>query len=200
MITLDELKSWLMQQPRPAFARITTADGAVHDVQCTGTTWPKITETVAALQPELLQAMTADGKLLRALRPADRSEDWGERPAAERNPPLANIPITAADPETQRFALVAQLIAEAYRHSNENAFSRLAQIVDSLVSRSGDVERAREQMYRAHVKQLEEQIKSLGAEPQEGGDLLQTMLGQFLGGMAASSAPIPPHVNGKGKA
>lgn len=182
--------------------RVSTADGAMHEVACTGTTWPKITETVAALQPELLQAMSADGKLLRALRPADRSDDWGERPPEQRNPPLTNIPITAADPETQRFALIAQLIAEAYRHSNENAFSRLAQIVDSLVSRSGDVERAREQMYRAHVKQLEEQIKALGAEPQDGGDLLQTMLGQFIGGMSAAAAPAaaPPHINGKGKA
>ncbi len=208
-MTQEELKAWCMAHPRPAMIRVTSADGAVHEVLCTGTTWPKITETIAALMPELLEAMSGEKQLIRALRPAQRSEDWGDdsAPQPSKVPPLAHIPITASDPETQRFALVAQLVADAYRHSNDVAFSRLAQIVDSLVARSTDVERAREQMYRAHVRQLEDQLKALGQNPTDSTDLLGAMMSQFLAGAQmhgtpAPAPPPPPPPNGvhKGKA
>ncbi len=183
-----------MQQPRPHLVRVTSIDGSMHEVACGQTPWTRVVETLAALQPELLQAMTADGKLLRAIRPADHSEDWtaesgDPKPSGAR---VEHIPIVAADPETQRFALVAQLLANAYKHANEIAFNRLVQLVDSQNQRSNDVEKARETLYKAHVKQLEDQIRAAGQEPQGEGELLGAMLSQFMGGMQMQQPPPPP--------
>jgi hypothetical protein len=202
-MNVTKLKAWLMQQPRPAFVRVTSMDGQVNEVSCTTSTWPKTSETIAALQPELLQAFNVEKQMLRAVRPNDdASDDWQEDdsdPEGPRVPPLRDVPITASDPETQRFALVAQLIAQAYQHSNSVAFDRLAQIAEGLMARSEAVERMRDQVYRTHIKQLEEQIKALGQEPEQ--DAMGQMLGNFLGGMglgnqASAPAPAAPTPNG----
>ena len=201
-----KLKQWLMAQPRPHHVQVTSVDGAVHEVSCVGATWPKITETVAALSPEMIQAYTNDNKLIRAVRPLDQSEDWADDdsdPSGPRVPPLHNIPITASDPETQRFALVAHLISEAYRHSTQVAFDKLAAITEQLMLRSTDTERARDSVYRAHIKQLEDQIKALGEEPAGGPqEVIGQMLAAFMGGAAQHSPPPPPAphatTNGKG--
>lgn len=195
MASVSKIKAWCMQQPRPHVVRVTGIDGQLNDVQCTGATWPKIAETICALQPELMQAMTPDNKLIRAARPNDASDDWQDDdsdPAGPRVPSLNNIPITAADPETQRFALVAQLIARAYEHSTTVAFERLAGICEALMQRSESVERARDQIHRAQIKQLEEQIKSMGGEPESQEGLLMQMASAFLGGAGGQQQQPPP--------
>ena len=199
-MNLTKLKAWLMQQPRPHHCNVVSVDGATNEVSCVGATWPKITETVAALSPEMIQAFDAGNKLIRAVRPLDQSEDWADDDddRGQRIPPLHAIPITASDPETQRFALVAHLIAQAYQHSTQVAFDKLAAITESLMSRSTDTERARDSVYRAHIKQLEDQIKALGEEPAGGPqEMIGQMLAAFMGG-AAQHAPPPPTSNGKG--
>jgi hypothetical protein len=194
-MNVDDLRAWGMQQPRPNLIRVTSADGQQHEVIPNGP-WTKVAETLAALQPELLEAM-ADGKLLRAVRPNDRSDDWAgdaSQPAARARVPSFTdaIPITASDPETQRFALVAHLLADAYRFATTTAFAQLTEIVRSQAEKSEAVERARDQLYRAQIKALEDQLRSVGQEPQEGQELLTNMVGQFLGGMQAGRAPEPP--------
>jgi len=203
-LNVDDIKAWLMKQPRPAVVAVTALDGALHEVTCQGQ-WMAIAETLSALHPELLQAKAADGKLLRAIRPNDQTEDWSdEGNPPQRVPSLHAIPITSSDPETQRFALVAQLLADAYKSCNAG----LVRLLNAQNDKAGDVERAREAIYTAHIRQLEAQIKELGAEPQGGGgDMFETMLAQFMGGVATARAqqhpsappppPPPPTANGK---
>jgi hypothetical protein len=195
-----------MQQPRPHVVRVTTVDGAVHEVLCSASPWTKVGETIAALRPEMLEALDAQNRMLRATRPNDPSSDWGNpEPRPERPPAPAPstpyIPITALDPETQRFALVAQLLADAYKHSTDVAFNRLVELVDAQNQRSESVERARETLYRTHVRQLEEALKAAGQTPPDGdGDLLTGMVANFVGGMGGSQ-PAPAAAgttNGKG--
>lgn len=202
----EEIRLWCMQQPRPHSVRVTDVEGVMNDVICGLSTWVKVSETIAALRPDLLQAMTQDGKLIRALRPNDVSTDW--TPSEERTPravrvPEYSIPIQNMDPEAQKLQLVANLIAQAYRHSTDVAFERLSQMVETMAARQESVERTRESMYRAHVRQLEEQIKALGQDPAESptdllGGLVQSfMQGAAMGGSPPAAAPPAAAPNGK---
>ena len=201
----DDIRSWCMQQPRPHAVRCTNVDGLCQEVLVQGP-WTKVGETIHALRPELLEALTVTSQLIRALRPNDVSDDWTAdeqpKPARAESVPL-DLPIMSLDPESQRFALFAKLVAEAYRHSTDVAFARLVDVVDASNRRAEIVERAREAFYRSHVRQLEEQIRSKGEEP-EGGEVeglnLQTMLGALFAGMGGGGGTppaTPPAPNGK---
>lgn len=205
----NDIRCWCMQHPRPALVRCTNVDGMVQEVLVQGA-WTKLADTIHALQPELLEALTADKSLIRALRPNDLSEEWEEdqeptprRARAASAPSFANIPITAADPETQRFALVAQLLADAYKHANtahDAAFQHLVEIVNSANRRSETVERARDSLHKAEIARLRQQITEAGQEPVGAGDelTLQTILGAVLGGAQQGGASEPSTTNGKG--
>lgn len=201
-MTPDQIRQWCMQAPRPAKVRVTDADDIVNEVICGVTPWTKVGETIAALRPELLQALDDKGNLLRAVRPGELSEDWNlveeNKPRKSQQGPagVEGVRIEDLDPESKRMALVATLIANAYRHSTDVAFERLAELFDNLNRRQDNVERTREQMYRAHVKQLEEQLHGAGIEPadapQGGLELLMRMAEGFLGGMNQGSGETPP--------
>jgi hypothetical protein len=210
---LEQLRKWLMQQPRPHSVRVTSLDGGVHDVVC-GTPWTNCADTVASLNPEHLQALNPEKQTIRALRVTDLSQDWSpdDQPAVRRPPPPPSpdygIPAAAMDPESARFVLFSRLISEAYKHSTQVAFEKLSDIVEAMNRRAEAGDRAREAVNRAHVKMLEEQIKALGEEPAEQpNDLLSTIVSSALGGImqgkAAAAAPkaaAPSSSNGKGQA
>jgi hypothetical protein len=205
----EQLRKWLMQQPRPHSVRVTSLDGGVHDVVC-GTPWTNTADTVASLQPEHLQALNAEKQTIRALRVADLSEDWSpddEKPVRRPPPPAMPefaIPAAAMDPESARFVLFARLLSEAYKHSTQVAFEKLSDIVEAMARRAEAGDRAREAVNRAHVKMLEEQIKALGEEPAEQpNDLMGAIVSSALGGMMqgkAAAAAAPASSNGKGHA
>jgi hypothetical protein len=206
----NDIRVWCMQHPRPAMVRCTNADGLVQEVLVQGA-WTKLADTIHALQPELLEAVNQEKMLIRALRPNDISEDWGadDQPEPRRPraapPSLRDIPITASDPETQRFALVAQLIADAYRHANEahdTAFQHLVEIVNAATRRSESVERAKDALHKLEVQRLRQQITEAGETPEgspEGELTLQSLLGAVLSGVNAGGGTNPAAgANGKG--
>ncbi len=203
-MTSAQIHKWLMTSPRPARVRVTDMEGAVSDVLCGQTTWVKLAETIEAMQPDQLQALNEQGAILRAIRPNDHSEDWSSEEEPPRNskprmvPPAIDIPIADMDPETKRLLLVARLIADAYRHSTDVAFERLAELVEAGNRRAEAVDQAREAMYRTHVRQLEQQVKALGEQPAEApNDLLGSMIAAAVqgiglggnGGAGAGGAP-----------
>ena len=189
----SDLRLWTMQMPRPSCVRVTTTDGAQHELACGPTAkvgWKKLADTLAALDWQLIEALDDKGNLIRATRP-ERDEDEDESAAQ----PMVAAP-QGSDPETQRFVLVAQLIAHAYKHSTDTAFERLSDMIEAASKRAEEGDRARENFYRAQVRSLESQLRAAGREPVEtpGGDLLGPMLMQFMSGAASRGAPIP---NGK---
>lgn len=206
----NDIRVWCMQHPRPAMVRCTNADGLVQEVLVQGA-WTKLADTIQALQPELLEAVNQDKMLIRALRPNDISEDWGDSEPEPRRPrtptpSLRDIPITAGDPETQRFALVAQLLADAYKNANDShqtAFQHLVDIVNSSQRRSESVERAKDALHKVEVQRLRQQITEAGQEPEgspEGELTLQSLLGAVLSGVNAGGGGAEPAAapNGKG--
>lgn len=199
----ETLQKWLKQKPRPIKVTVHDEDGGVHEVSVQGPV-PRIADTIIALRPEQLNALGSDGTVLRAMRPNDDAGDWAneddppQRPQHRaRNPgmfpKLPDIPLASIDPESMRFILVAQLLSEAYRHATETAFDRLSDIVDSWSSRSEAVETARDQLHRAQIRVLQDQIENLGAVPAAGDEgLLGSMFAQFLGGAQAGRSGQAP--------
>ncbi len=212
----NDIRCWCMQQPRPALVRCTNVDDVTQEVLVQGA-WTKLADTILALQPELLEALTPEKTLIRALRPNDLSDEWDDgqeqepRARRTRSPtPAASIgiPITAADPETQRFALVASLLADAYKHANQAhdaAFQHLVEIVQGATKRSESVERAKDALHKLEVQRLRQQITEAGEEPAgspEGELTLQSLLGSVLSGMNAGGAAgegAASTTNGKGQ-
>jgi hypothetical protein len=203
----DQIRNWLLKHPRPHTVKVIDEHGGEHVVQCGQASWARCADSIIALRPDLLQAMTPDGQIIRACRPNDVAEDWVAEddpegaPAPRRAPPPPlQIPLTGLDPESARFSLFAQLLAEAYKHSTDVAFARLADIVEGQNRRAENVERTREAMYRTHVKQLEAALKEAGQDVPEApnGELLQQMLGGLLQGvMMGKGAPPGVVPNGK---
>lgn len=206
----DQIRQWLMQHPRPAIVRVTDEHGAINDVLCGQSTWVKVADTIETMRPEMIQALNQAKEILRAARPADMSEDWtpedgDDEPTPARkqsssSPPAPSpmeIPFDRLDGESARFALFARLQSDAYRFATETAFNTLAGIVADLTRNQTNVDRAREQLYKAHVRQLEEALKAAGQDvpEQPGGDMMQAMLGTFLSSMMAGGAGAP--TNGK---
>lgn len=200
----NDIRVWCMQNPRPSVVRVTNADGQQQEVVVQGQ-WTKLADTLATLQPELLEALNADKQLIRAIAPNDLSEDWepDERPRAtsarrtssgESAGSFVGIPIPVSDPETARFVLMGKLLADAYKDANtarDAAFQHLVDIVNSAHKRSESVERAKDALHKLEIQRLRQQVEAAGQEPApspEGELTLQNLLGVLLQGMGAGQA------------
>ncbi len=156
-----ELRTWLLAQPRPASLRIIAGDQVAHKLAITeGMQWKQAAESVMALQPELVEALDADGALLRAVRPDD-FESEEEEPAE-----VIEVP-AGSDPESQRLIIFAKLISHAYEHSTDVAFERLASLFESVVKRSEAQEKTISALDRMLQKMV---VEKLTAEADGGGD------------------------------
>lgn len=209
----EQIRHWLMINPRPDVVRCTGVEGQIDDVICGQSTWVRVSETIETMRPEFLQALSKEKNVLRAIRPGEIGDEYDtDEPAApdpkQRRTPTnhaVTVPLAEMDPETKRLFVVAGLIADAYRHSTDVAFERLAELVEASNRRAEAVDTARESIYRSHVRQLEQQVRSLGQEPPEGpNDLASTMIGSLIsgafagahgGGAPAGAVDVP---NGKG--
>lgn len=193
-MTNHEIRAWLMAMPRPVLLVVTTEDGQRLELPCgsgAGVGWKKLSETIHALAWMRLEAYGKDEALIRACQP--KFEESEDAPASPASPARAVVVPPGADGETQRLIIFANLIAEAYKHSNTEAFARLSEMISSSMERADRADQTRESYYRAQIKQLESALRAAGAEvPQT--DLLSAMMGQFLGGM--QGAAHRPAANG----
>ena len=117
-MTARQIRSWLLQQPRGAVVRVTPADGGEPEVikLTKRSNMARLSETIEALGPELLEMLDKDNNLIRASRDSQDSHrsDAAEIPAA-----------IAADPQALQVTHFANLIHRAYEHSTEIAFNKL---------------------------------------------------------------------------
>lgn len=190
-----QIRTWCLPKPRPASLRVHVGK-QVDIVSVTGQSWLKLATTIEAMQADLVEALDAEGRVLRAVRPADvDSEDKQEEPEA------LTPPASAYDPETVRFTLVANLLAEAYKHANETAFDKLVAIADVGARRAEALEktmatydRMRRSELEDRIAQYEEQLTAAGGDQVTLAGLAQA----FLGGQNMTQKPTPPTTNGKG--
>jgi len=158
------LRSWIMATPRPHTLRSTT-QGDRQQVVCGSSTWSDLTSTVLALNPDTLEALDASGNVLRAspfidivepeLDEHDAPATIAPPPAAATQPRMNLAELVGDDGESRRFALFAQLLSDAYKHANDVAFAKIAELVQSQTERASSAERTLDQFIRAEQLRLE---------------------------------------------
>lgn len=182
-MNIDTVRLWLLEKPRATSLRLTCGGETRIITYNPSHTFQKLAASIVALEPELIEALDKDGNTIRATR-GETSELAVEATPARAVP---GVPPTLVD--TATLQLVAKLIADAYKHSNEVAFERLASLFDSVNRRSENLERSLALSERMRVKMAE-----LGAAPEEEGGELGNIIRSFLGG----ASPPEKTTNGKG--
>lgn len=199
-MNVAQLRSWLLPSPRPVSVRVKCGK-ETHELNVAGQTWAKVAQSIIALEPDRIEALDAEGKVLRVCKPQETDDD--EAPAEASPAPV--VPAHAYDPETLRFELVAKLLADAYKHSTNVAFDKIVDIVNAQNRRAESLERslqASERLLRRQIEDQADEIAEAREEAEKGplgglGDLVQG----FIGGQqkAAEGAPPPAKTtNGKG--
>lgn len=190
-----QIRAWLLQQPRASSLRVTCGKEK-SDIAVAGQSWARLASTIEAMQADQIQALDVGGNVLRAVRPADVDE---VEPEEKPEPAAAAIPATAYDPETVRFKLVAELLADAHKFSVGVAFEKIVLIVDAQNRRSESLERSlasAERLLRKQAEDLFDEAAEKAANPE--GDLIGDMVKGFVGTAMGGGAPAT--TNGKGKA
>lgn len=189
-MTPQELRAWMLLQPRPAYLQITAGDQSTHKLEITnGMHWISAAESCLALKPELIECHAIDGKLLRALRPAEIDKEAEEEDGES---------IEVTDPESQRVVIFSRLIAEAYKHSTEIAFAKMVEVFEISVRRQESLENSLEMAQKLLTKVAAEQISQQvdGAAAGGGGTVLEQIVAAFLQGQGAGAAQKSNAVNG----
>lgn len=195
-MNLGKLRGFLLQIPRPTSVRV-TGDGEPETIKC-GRSFSKLADTIAALAPELVECLDAQGTVLRAARLGDAE--------AHRSDAAAIPAGLAADPHALMLSHFANMIHRAYEHSTEVAFTRLVELTERMNDRAEAIEQRLERSEASNRRLLQEQVDEAFARAEEvaasaaaaggGSELVQQMAGAFLGGMGGRKPPS--HTNGKG--
>jgi hypothetical protein len=187
------LRTWLLKQPRPSTLRIVTDNGTSQKVPCPeGVRWTEVAASVMAVRPELIEAYSDDGAMLRAVRPDEEQDDEDEETEAA-TPDVIDVPANA-DAESQRLIIFARLISDAYRHSADVAFDKLAALFDAVVHRSEAQEKTISALDRLMQKMLLEKVAAAGAgrgggESEDGGELtIESLIQSFMQGKLQGAA------------
>ena len=198
------MRKFLLKAPHAALVRLTSGDKSTDIVPKKGQSWSRIGDSIAAVNPDLVELFDGDGNLLRATRPQVDSD-----PTEAPNPPA----VIASDPETARLTHFANLLHRAYEHTTNVAFTKLLDLVERMDARSDAIEQRLERTESNYRRAMNQQladafdrVDSLESDEPDPGEAssLQTLVGQFLQGLAAAekdkSVPGPDRVPTNGKA
>lgn len=188
------IRTWLMKAPRPASLRVYAHDGKEYDVELRqGAAWSETAVNVAALLPQRIEAMSQDGKLLRAVL-VDTLIEKTEAATAQSQAAFAAMQST--DPETQRMLCFATLIERAHERATEairetvtQAFSMQREIAESLAQQAATERSTANELTVAIrnllVQQAQEAAESIKEQEQSP---LERMAESFMTGQAAAGA------------
>lgn len=205
-MTPQKIRGFLIMKPKPHVVRV-TVDDELQEVAL-GRSYAKTAETIAALDPDLIECLDKDGKLLRALDT--------ESPDARRSDAAPVPPGLEADPQALMLVHFSNQIHRAYEHATEIAFAKMVEVFDIMSARSESIEQRLERSESMNRRLLNEQVemeldRAEEIADQKGKDGLgEQMFGAFLSGKmgaagAAAPTPRPPaktngsHKNGAGK-
>lgn len=210
-------RGWLLQQPRPASLRLsvgtTTRNVSIQPNQ----SWADVAKTVVALDPDQIEALDDKGNIIRATNAhfGDDDELELEQHSARPTTPAPALDLVVPqDAESQRFALFARLLSDAYRHSTDVAFDRLAGIAEAQERRAQSLEATVDTMYKIERQRLERAYQDLeereDEEEEERGKKGDDPIEKIIKGVAKHfgdddagdepPAAEPPQPNGKAQA
>lgn len=160
-MTVEQLRSWLLQQPRPASVRC-TVDGEARVLHIGNQTWKGVAMSCLALQPDLVEALDSQGGVLRATRPSDDlEEDDSPDGTASSHSAVSAAPsggYSEATEETRRFEIYARGMSEAYRHANEIAFARMVDLFEAVNARAQSQEKQMDHLWKLLRRAEEERL------------------------------------------
>jgi hypothetical protein len=187
------IKSWLRRVPHPVTLRLD--DKKVLRISEGKNKWRDIVDAIALEQPAKLEALDADGNVIRVTQLADPDSPADEAAAAKPKSELAEL---------------GALIAGAYKSGAEQhaaafqlAFAENTKLVQVLAERLGGLEKAWQTTLEQRAAEYMQQggggdgIDGLMTGPM--GPLLQALAMKTLGG-AEKPAAAAPHANGVKKA
>lgn len=187
------IRGWLLMQPRPHAVRVSSGD-EVHEIEVGTMKWAAIATSIDALDPDKIEALDANGKLIRAVKSDQLDESSDEDPVT----PEAKQEQKRADREVQLITTFATLIAEAYKHSTTTAFGKMVELFDAVAKRGESLERSLASTEKL-LRRAYDEAATIGegdAEP----SLLQSMVNAYLAGQAQNAgAAEVKKTNGKGQ-
>jgi hypothetical protein len=197
---VNALRSFLVASPKPAKILVTCGDGEAKEILppkgVGGITWAGVARSIETLDPAKVELFDADDKLLRAQR-FDAA-----LPDAETTLPE----VLKRDAESARLVVFAQLIATAYKHSTETAFTKMVDIFERLDARQARVENRLEHAEAQYRRIMQDRVDEAFEEAEEAAKAAEEQQQQaqgdpakvFLAAMAqgAQARPAPPP-NGK---
>jgi hypothetical protein len=196
------LRTWLMRAPRPAVVRVYTRDGRELDIELVGgASWSESAASVAALEPERLEALGPEGKTIRAVLVADLLKKLEVTTAQN----VASVTaLQSSDPETQRLIAIAELLSRAHERATaaiENtvgvAFTQMQEICNSLAVQANAAQQSANELSMAIrnllIQQAQEAIEPEKPHP------LEAMATNFLAGaqMGQAEKATAKPTNGK---
>lgn len=202
------IRSFLIRRPRAKKLRITD-DSGVREMEPWGEQ-ARVAESIAALRPDLLEALDGNGNMIRAIRleGASASEPVRTSDASPEAP--AGL---ETDPTAAMLTHFANLLHRAYEHSTSVAFARMVEIVQLQNERSTSIEarlertesERRQQAHEKHELELEHLAEVLKHAQEDGNGNPSDILGMMLQGFMQAKAGGPPPAgarpptNGKAK-
>lgn len=191
------IRRWLMTGTKPANIEVTNANNEIKRISFGfGDTWIAVARTIDAFEPTRLCAYDNDNNILRAslmasLLDIDPEDTAGEVASGtgQRGPMSSN---------EQLLITYGQLLAKAYENSSQiawnTAFSKMVEIVEIFERRSEATEARLARVEAMFQKAVANQLQPANDEP----DMLQTLVGAYMQGAAASAANKTTPTNGKG--
>lgn len=203
--TIGVMRFWLMRAPKPAKLVVYCKDGREATVELNAnTSWVQTANSVLALLPERIEAMSSEDKLIRACIVDDllRKEEIREQQQA-----AAFTALTTSDPETQRLIAISEIIARSHERATqaiENtmgiAFSQLQEICNGLAQQANAAQQSANELSVAIRNLMIQQANDAMEESRSTTEgPLEQMAAHFLSGAAAGEAAKQqqPPTNGK---
>jgi hypothetical protein len=175
-----QIRKYLLRQPRPASLRIKCGDETTIMEIPASPHWAEIGESIDALGPDCIEMLDKKGTFIRAVKSDQFDDEIMEDVKANSRQAAGKV---AFDAETERFKLVANLLAEAHKFS-ETAFNQLAKIVEGVTTSNVQKDKFIDSMQRAYNKALmdnAELVAQSGGE-EGGGDPMELMFRMMMAG------------------
>jgi len=195
------IRAFLIQQPPLTSIRLTDSNGDTSIIEPGKRSKAKIAETIAAMQPDLIECLDKQGTLLRATRP--------ESTLPARAATGLTLPEELkADPYALMLTHFANLVHRAYEHATDIAFAKLVELVERMDQRSESIEQRLERAEAGMRREQRERLDDMwdrvaeAAERAEAGEtkdqILNGLVQGVLGGQAAAGSKANGS-NGKGQ-
>lgn len=177
-MSATQIRKFLLRQPRPHSLRIKVGDETTVMEIPAAPHWSEIADSVDALGPDAIEMLDKSGKFVRAVKSEQFDDDIIEDVRANSKQAATKV---GFDAETERFKLIATLLAEAHKFS-ETAFNQLAKIVEGVTTSNVQKDKFIDSMQRAYNKVLLENAELAAAGGEDGGDPMELMFKMMMAG------------------